>query len=34
MDRSVFSDCVFADVNFQEGSISAEGKFSKVSILV
>ncbi|XP_031560645.1 deoxyguanosine kinase-like isoform X2 [Actinia tenebrosa] len=25
LDRSVFSDCVFADVNFQEGSISEEG---------
>ena len=26
MDRSVFSDTVFADVNYQEGTISPEGK--------
>lgn len=27
LDRSVFSDCVFADVNYQEGTISEEGKY-------
>lgn len=25
LDRSVFSDTVFADVNFQQGTISLEG---------
>ena len=25
LDRSVFSDAVFADVNYQQGTISAEG---------
>jgi len=33
LDRSVFSDCVFADVNYEDRTISEDGKY-KHKVLV